>query len=144
MQGRNIADNALPEGLRRNERLDAPILTPTTKLKRMTATSAATTRSPRASWPRTCSTGAPTSASVGYSPGAPNSRPSAAWFWSTRSTSWAGGQVSRQDAPSTRKGRATRDRIVAQAQHTTDALEAALDTVIAHIRDHALKAGGRS
>ncbi|MEV6641349.1 TetR/AcrR family transcriptional regulator [Amycolatopsis sp. NPDC051371] len=27
--------------------------------------------------------------------------------------------------------------VLAQAQHTTDALEAALDTVIAHIRDHA-------
>jgi TetR/AcrR family transcriptional repressor of nem operon len=27
--------------------------------------------------------------------------------------------------------------LLAQAQHTTDALEAALDTVIAHIRDHA-------
>jgi TetR/AcrR family transcriptional regulator, transcriptional repressor for nem operon len=27
--------------------------------------------------------------------------------------------------------------LLAQSQHTTDALEAALDTVIAHIRDHA-------
>ena len=46
---RTIAGNPLPDGLRRNERLSAPILTPTTNPKRMTGTSAATRRSPRAS-----------------------------------------------------------------------------------------------
>ena len=33
--------------------------------------------------------------------------------------------------------------LLAQAQHTTDALEAALDTVIAHIRDHAAEPARR-